>query len=294
MPRTLGVMLVALAFALAVVSTASAPALAAPGTAAAFAGTQIRSIFVRLPQAGTVPGRPVQVLMALHGMGGAGDLFAADLFEQADRYGWMIVAPTIDFGDWTNPAVVAQEEPVLIGMLSDYVDQLPTLTGVPIRRSLLLMGHSRGAQLAHRFAEFRPERALAVAALSAGTYTMPSGAFRFPFGVDDLAEYSGRSFDAARVGGVQFWVGVGAQDTNPADIPRQWDLIEGTTRVQRASAFATALQQMGGNAVLQVFAGASHGLTPEMRSAACAFLGGTTAPSAVSEYGLAPTPVGSY
>jgi pimeloyl-ACP methyl ester carboxylesterase len=225
-------------------------------------------------------------------MGGSGEAFANDLFDQADRYGWIIVAPTIDFGDWTRPEVVAAEEPGLIAALSDYVDQLPSIVGMPVRRTILLLGHSRGAQLAHRFAEFRPERVLAVAALSAGTYTLPNGSLSFPYGVNDLASYSGTSFDAARVGGVLFWVGVGAQDTNPADIPRQWDAFEGTTRVQRAAAFASALQQMGASAVLQVFGGTSHGLTNEMRNAACTFLGGATLPSASSEYNLAPSASG--
>jgi pimeloyl-ACP methyl ester carboxylesterase len=294
MPRTLGVLLAALAVAVAVISSASAPVMAAPGANTAVPGTPIRAMFIRMPQQGTVPGKPVQVLMALHGMGGNGEAFAADLLEQADRYGWMIVAPTIEFGDWTRPDVVAQEEPVLIAALSDYVDQLETLTGMPVRRQVLLLGHSRGAQLAHRFAEFRPDRVLAVAALSAGTYTLPNFALRFPYGVNDLAAYSGNSFDTQRLGTVQFFVGVGAQDTNPADIPRQWDAFEGNTRLQRAQSFAAAVQQIGGNAVLQVFVGASHGLTPEMRNAACAFLGATTSPSAVSEFGLAPSPVGSY
>src|SRR5205085_6400354 len=139
-------------------------------------------------------------LVALHGMGGTGEEFSKDLVEQADRYGWMIVAPTIDYGDWTKPEIVAREEPVLIRALSDYVDQLPQLTGMPVRHMLLLIGHSRGAQLAHRFAEFRPERVLAVAALSAGTYTLPQGTLSFPFGVKDLAQYAGRAFDASRFG----------------------------------------------------------------------------------------------
>jgi pimeloyl-ACP methyl ester carboxylesterase len=293
MPRKLGVMLAALVFAVAVISSGSASVMAAPGINGALAGTQIRTMFLRMPQRGTVPGKPIQVLMALHGMGGAGEAFATDLFEQADRYGWLIVAPTIEFGDWTRPEVVAQEEPVLIAALSDYIDQLPGLTGIPVRRQVLLLGHSRGAQLAHRFAEFRPDRVLAVAALSAGTYTLPNFALRFPYGVNDLAAYSGNGFDAERLDNVQFFVGVGAQDINPADIPRQWDAFEGNTRLQRAQSFAAAVQQIGGNAVLQVFVGASHGLTPEMRNAACAFLGSMTSPNAVSEFGLAPSPVGS-
>src|SRR5712692_3126097 len=240
MPRTLvGRFALMLILATTVLWPATASIAASPGTNGALAGTPIRSVFVRAPRGGTLAGKPVQVLLALHGMGGNGEAFSKDLVEQADRYGWLLVAPTIDYGDWTNPNVVAREEPILIRALADYLDQLPQLTDLPVRHLVLVLGHSRGAQLAHRFAEFRPDKVLAVAALSAGTYTLPlvagpQGGMSFPFGVKDLAQYGGSAFDPARFDGVQFWVGVGGQDNNPADLPRQWDTYEGTTRLQRA------------------------------------------------------------
>jgi pimeloyl-ACP methyl ester carboxylesterase len=154
-----------------------------------------------------------------------------------------------------------------------------------VRRLVLILGHSRGAQLAHHFAEFRPERVLAVAAISAGTYTLPEnagpdGALDFPFGLDDMQQYTGHPFDPSRFDDVALWVGVGAQDTNPADLPRQWDRIEGTTRVQRAEAFEAAARQLGAKAVLRVFGNAHHELTSEMRSAACEFLQGAVTEAA--------------
>jgi pimeloyl-ACP methyl ester carboxylesterase len=192
--------------------------------------------------------------------------------------------------------VVAREEPVIIRALSDYLDQLPQLTKLPVRRLILVLGHSRGAQLAHRFAEFRPDRVLAVAALSAGTYTLPlssgpQGSLSFPFGVKDLAQYAGSAFDPTSFGGIQFWVGVGAQDTNPADLPRQWDSYEGTNRLQRAQAFEAAMQQMGASAVLRVFGNTRHEITTEMRLAACTFLGKAMHPRAPFGSPLAEAPV---
>jgi pimeloyl-ACP methyl ester carboxylesterase len=239
----------------------------------------VTSVYVRLPHTNPPlnPATPLQPLVALHGMYGSGDAFAKDLTDQADRYGWVIVAPTIDYGDWQDPAQVAREDPALIAWLTDELDALPSQMGVVLRKRVLLLGHSRGAQLAHRFAEARPDRTLAVAALSAGDYTLPlpagahGNALSFPFGIRDLARYTGRPFDPARFGGVQFFVGVGGEDSNPADVPHQWD-YEGTTRVQRAEAFVAAMQQLGAQAELTVFPGADHTLTPEMRSAACRFL----------------------
>jgi pimeloyl-ACP methyl ester carboxylesterase len=269
---------------------------ASPAGTAALAGTPIRSVYVRAAK-GANPSTPQQVLVALHGMGGNGEAFGRDLLEQADHYGWLLVAPTIDFGDWRDPDKVVSEDPRLIGALVDYIEQLPQITGFPIRRQVLLLGHSRGAQLAHRFAEFRPDKVLAVAALSAGTYTLPLAAeaqgkgLSFPFGIKDLEKYGGRAFDPIRFEGVQFWLGVGGDDTNPNDIPRQWDAYEGNTRVLRAQAFEKAARQLGATTILRVFGGTKHELTPEMRSAACTFLGGAMLPRGAHGGPLATSPL---
>src|SRR5215208_3280353 len=146
MPRTLGRLWVLLALVATLVGTAATPVVAAaPGVQSAIVGTPIRSVYVRPPQGGTIPGKPVQVLVALHGMGGNGEAFSRDLIEQADHYGWMIMAPTVEYGDWTKPEVVAREDPIVIHALADFIDQLPQATGVPVRRLVLVLGHSRGA-----------------------------------------------------------------------------------------------------------------------------------------------------
>ncbi len=267
-----------------------------PAGAAALAGTPIRSVYVRAAK-GANPATPQQVLVALHGMGGSGELFSRDLVEQADHYGWLLVAPTIDYGDWRDPTQVAKEDPKLIAALVDYIDQLPQITGFSVRKRVLLLGHSRGAQLAHRYAEFRPDKVLAVAALSAGTYTLPLASeaqgkgLSFPFGTKDLEKYGGRAFDQTRFEGVEFWLGVGGEDTNPNDIPRQWDAYEGNTRVQRAQSFEKAARQLGATAILKVFGGTKHEFTPEMRSAACTFLGGAMLPRGVHGSPLSATPL---
>lgn len=238
-----------------------------------------KSVYLRLPRVtSSTPTGPLQILVTLHGMGGNGQAFAQNLFDQADRYGWLIVAPTVDYGNWQDPAQVAREDPSLITWLSHYLDELPANTGLSVRHKVLLLGHSRGAQLAHRFAEAQPDRVRAVAALSAGDYTLPLAAtlqgqpLTFPFGVRDLTSYTGRPFDAAGVRRVQFWIGVGVNDTMSTDLPHQWD-YEGTTRVQRAASFVDALRSLGASTTFTIFPSTGHGLTPEMRSAACTFLG---------------------
>ena len=267
---SLALFMLAMSWPTAVLTFAAGP------DSASLAGTPIRSVYFRPPAGASTDAsshRPLQVLVALHGMGGDGEAFARELTDQADRYGWAIVAPTIAYGDWTDPAQVAREDPVLIRALLGYVDTIPERTGWQVRPEVLLLGHSRGAQLAHRFAEFRPDRVLGVAVLSAGTYTLPGSGMSFPFGLTDLASYNaGQSFDASRFDDVRFWLGVGGDDTNAADLPRQWDRLEGSTRVQRAQAFGSALHALNVHAQLRVFNGAKHDLTSDMRVSACSFL----------------------
>jgi pimeloyl-ACP methyl ester carboxylesterase len=263
---------------------ATSSVLAAPGPSASTLRTAgaaaVHDVFIRMPQT-AAPAPPLQVIVALHGMGGNGADFGGALAEQADRYGWLIVAPTFAYGDWTDPNQIVHEDPALVAWLSDYLKTLPERTGLDaIQPRVLLFGHSRGAQLALRFAEIHPEQVAAVAAVSAGTYTLPLASdaqsgqtLNFPFGVADLAhDDGGRPFDAARFDSIPVWIGVGGADNNPADVPAAWTRYIGPDRLDRAKAFASALQSLGANVSLAVFPGTDHTLTNDMRASGCAAL----------------------
>ena len=164
--------------------------------------------------------------------------------------------------------------------LSDEITHLGERTGYDVQPRVFLFGHSRGAQLSLRFAEMHPSQVEGVAAASAGTYTLPQMRDRgtgqmlaFPFGVGDLAkDDGGQPFDARTFKNVPIWIGVGADDINPADVPDEWDQYIGDDRRERAERFSAALSDMGGDVKLEEFAGTSHGLTDEMRAAGCAAL----------------------
>jgi pimeloyl-ACP methyl ester carboxylesterase len=261
---------------LALVLLAPGGAAASPISVLEAAGeSEIQNVSVRMPQVPD-PSQPFQVVVALHGMGGNGTGFAGPLAAEADQNNWIVVAPTIRYGDWTDPAQIAHEDPALVAWLSEYVSHLADHTGVEVEPKVMLFGHSRGAQLALRFTEEHPEQVAAVAAVSAGTYTLPlmndarSGAeLDFPFGVADLArEDGGLPFDSQEFLDVPVWIGVGGNDTNPGDVPHAWDAYIGNNRLQRARAFTQALQQLGANVSLTVFPGAAHGMTDEMRNSA--------------------------
>jgi poly(3-hydroxybutyrate) depolymerase len=274
-------------FTLTMVAPGSSSVLAAGpsiGALRAAGAAQIQGVYVRSPQ--QVPDGPLQVVVALHGMGGNGTDFGNALASQADQHGWLIVAPTIKYGDWTDPTRIAREDPALIAWLSDEIRSLSATTDHPLQPEVLLFGHSRGAQLALRFTEIHPEQVAGVAAVSAGTYTLPvsrdgrNRLLEFPFGVANLArDDGGKPFNAGEFSAVPIWIGVGAQDNNPSDVPDAWDPYIGDNRRERAERFANALRSMGADVTLDVFDGATHGLTDEMRATACAALAEATEPA---------------
>ena len=263
------------------------------------------SVYVFKPK--TAPPGPQPVLVALHGMDMEGKGFCQGLLATAERNGWIVVAPTFKFRDWRDPQTVAEDDIALTEELVELLDGLPERVGHPIEERVFLLGYSRGAQLAHRFAFAHPERTRGVAAVAAGTYTMPSKvtlqdnrevALAFPFGIADLASRlsirdpmapsivnldsssqppaimeTGRPPSATPTGltDVPFWIAVGAEDKNPDDVPRQWDDF-GRSRLERAMRFARALQSAGINSEYTVFGGVGHAITAEMTYGALAFM----------------------
>jgi pimeloyl-ACP methyl ester carboxylesterase len=224
---------------------------------------------------------PLTVLVALHGMGGTGEDIAAPLYDLTDTLGWVVVAPTFAYGDWRDPAQITRDETRNLPRLAAFLDRLPELVGMDVKPAVLTYGFSRGGQAAQRFALVYPDRVAGVAVVSSGTYTLPLRAFGadgaaaslpFPYGMADCPELFGRSFDAERLTRVPFWIGIGGRDSDPADVPHQWDPYIGDDRLERAGRFAHALRGAGVNAEVVEFANIGHAETDEIRATAIRFL----------------------
>jgi predicted esterase len=247
------------------------PAVAAP--------SEVRDVEVYVPgglateaAAGSeVP--PAQVVLVLHGMGGAGRAFSPLLVEAAEREGWVLVAPALAFGDWRDPSVVQEEDAWYTQQLVALLDALPAQTGIPLATEAYVLGYSRGAQLGHRLALLYPERVAAAAVFAAGTYTLPVEGpdLSFPYGLADCSHYTGHCPDWPELRDTPILVGVGAEDTIAEGLPRAWDSFEGQTRVERARAFVDYLLQAGMPGELHLFPGVGHALRPEMHAAAVTF-----------------------
>src|SRR5262249_39187166 len=145
----------------------------------------------------------------------------------------------------------------------------------------MLFGFSRGAQLAHRFALYFPTRVRAVAALSAGTYTLPDSALSIggrevtlplPYGLADLDRWVGHPCNDRALTRVPFWIAVGSTDNRDGDVPRAWDPYIGTNRIARARSFVDALHHHRVRAGLTIFPGVDHALTPAIEDSVYTFL----------------------
>ena len=149
--------------------------------------------FVRLlaPEA-AAKGRPLPLVIALHGAGGSENMFFdgygdGAIVKLCERRGWLLVAPRG-------------------GLAPGLIDEIDRLYPVD-RKRVFLIGHSMGASQAAAAASRSPETFAAVAALSGGGPARPSDALKaVPFfvaaGAEDLGLIGSRGLrdDLQRAG----------------------------------------------------------------------------------------------
>jgi pimeloyl-ACP methyl ester carboxylesterase len=141
-------------------------------------GTAVRLL---APDA-TRPGKPLPLVIALHGAGGSENLFfdgygKGEIVRLCRKRGWLLVAPRTEGFSFSAPV------PALI----DAVNALYPVD----RKRVFVVGHSMGAIQAVKAAQDAPERIAAVAALGGGGWFKASEGFK----------------------AIAFFVGVGTRDT---------------------------------------------------------------------------------
>lgn len=220
--------------------------------------------------------QPLPVLLVLHDANEDAELFGDELIELADREGWLLVAPRLAYeSDHTDPDVIAVEAPSLIRGLRDVLAELPSSTGLRLRRRVMIFGYGRGAALAERYAFARPSDVRGVALLAGANYTLPPSPTYddppFPFGTLGFPTRRQSGMDVEAIRRIVFWVGVGENDTDQTTTSRAWDQYLGVTRVERARTLADSLRGIGVDTQLVVFPGAGHRISPQMRQAVADF-----------------------
>src|SRR3989442_3466839 len=213
----------------------------------------------------TQPTAVATLVIVLPGLGGEGRDLAQEFVPAAEEHRWLLLAPSPDYDPIANESLTLADLRVDESLVA-LADEVLAQSRFHLAPAIDVVGFSRGAQSAHRFALRHPERVAALATLSAGTYTMPTSSEPYPLGVGDFALWNHqRPFDAAAMRRVRVFVGVGGADANPADVARAWDAVGGTTRLERATRFAQALQQLGVPSRFESYPGIGHAFVPAMR-----------------------------
>lgn len=126
------------------------------------------------------------------------------------------------------------------------LDYVSVQFGVPADR-IDIFGFSGGAQFAHRFTFLHPEKVRTCIPVSAGWYTMPDPAKRWPYGLAGAPE----ALSSAAIRAVTFHVMVGRRDSlDDAALRRSpgLDRSQGTNRLARARNWFRAMQSWDVNA----------------------------------------------
>jgi len=223
----------------------------------------------------TQPAALATLVIVLPGLGNEGRDLAQEFVSAAEEHRWLLLAPSPDYDPIANETLTLADLRVDESLVA-LADQVMAQSRFHLAPAIDVVGFSRGAQSAHRFALRHPERVAGLATLSAGTYTMPTSSEPYPLGIGDFALWNHqRPFDAAALRRVRVFVGVGGADANPSDVARAWDPVGGTTRLERGTRFAQALQQLGVPSHFESYPGVGHAFVPAMRADTVVwFLGG--------------------
>lgn len=190
-------------------------------------------------------GQPV--LVALHGISRNAAEIASRFAAHPAFEGVSIVAPLFTrerFGKYQQLLTrKADETPSDVGLVGLLASLKPELGGGVER--ILLFGFSGGAQMAHRFAMFHPDKVARLCVVSAGWYCMPVPDLPYPYGIGND---SGQPQVQARFVDIPTAVMVGNRDTRVDASVRQDALIlqhQGRNRLRRARAWVRSVEKFG-------------------------------------------------
>jgi pimeloyl-ACP methyl ester carboxylesterase len=224
------------------------------GTDADSAGT-----LVYVPPQTTTPGGP-KILLILRPSTETGPAAARSLLAEAERSGWLIIAPTADYGGWSSEDEVRGAARRLFPSLRDLVTDRAATGDTVSEPRVFVYGVGRGGQLAHLFALAYPELVRAVASVAAIPCTLPveetqTAGIRvplvFPRGVGDMAAYRGQPENFDALGRVDFWIQPQSTPAGPLPQGCMW-LDAGVNDADRLSEYVTGLRDTGARVELVV------------------------------------------
>jgi pimeloyl-ACP methyl ester carboxylesterase len=207
------------------------------------------------PDAG--PDEPLTLLMVLHAEERTGPETARPLLDVAAQNRWAVLAPTLAYGDWSDPESV----------VGDMLEQLPLLRELAqpggdwgeqaLQPRILLFGEGRGAHTALAFSLFYPDETAAVAAIGPAPCIVPvterqatpdAPALPFPFGVEDLDRYVGEDLEGDDLRDTAVWLGLLPAGLLPSEVAAAscpWGALADRPPAERADLFLSLLRREG-------------------------------------------------
>jgi pimeloyl-ACP methyl ester carboxylesterase len=224
------------------------------------------------------PEQPLTVLLVLHDQDSTGPVTAGPLLEAARRNHWAVIAPTLAYGDWSDPEQVVDEMLVQLPLLRDLVQGGASWGQRAVDQRVLVLGEGRGAHTAVAFALFYPESTAAIATVGPAPCVVPSTEqlatpdappLPFPYGVDDLEQYVGDELETEDLREVAVWMGL-VPDDDVAANTCPWGALAGRSPSDRANVFLTLLRRAGARVAGGEYA--EPGLSGRARDDAIEFL----------------------
>jgi poly(3-hydroxybutyrate) depolymerase len=189
------------------------------------------------------------IVMVMHGRNRNGDGYRDYFVPDADRSGFLVVAPTFSEDQYPNPygynyagmcdaqGKILPRRRWLFPVLEAVFDDVRARAGAK-RDRFFLFGHSAGSQLVHRLVMFgwidAIERAVAA---NAGAYLLPVHGEAFPFGLDGVTL---GDEDLRRAFARPLTVQLGDRDVDPNDehLPREPEAMrQGPYRFARGQTY---------------------------------------------------------
>lgn len=185
------------------------------------------------------------IVAAVHGISRNAREQAALFAPLAEEYGFALIAPLFcreRYRDFQRLGLEGRGRRADT-FFAQAIDQFCQWLDVGTQR-VHVVGYSGGAQFAHRYALFHPERLQGVVLGAAGWYTLPDAKQAYPLGLADLPAGLPVSVDSWLA--LPMLVLVGSEDTERDGALRTGaalDRQQGRNRLERGLRFANAMRQ---------------------------------------------------
>jgi pimeloyl-ACP methyl ester carboxylesterase len=220
-----------------------------------------------LPASG-VAGAPV--LVSAHGLSRVRNDHAGALVAACEQMGVTLLVPVFAGEQHADYQRLGREGrgPRADLFLHRCLREIGSQTGADTSQ-IYLLGHSGGAQFAHRYLMAYPHRVVRAAVVAAGWYTFPDPRLKFPYGIQSNRRLPGVVFDPEAYLKVPVTVLIGSQDTGAGALRASERVVmqQGANRLERARNWVAAMRAqaaahgMPPRAELVELAGAGHGFT---------------------------------